>query len=203
MQDKLQELTDKLYQEGLSKGKAEGDRLLEAARKEADQIIAAAKVSARQITEDAKKAAAEAKANADGDITLAVRQTMATVKQQLENLITAKSVGAPATAAMSDTGFLQAIIKTAIERFNPNAATMQLEVLLPAEQQQALQAFVTAQVQQQLSAGVEFRFDRGIKAGFKIGPASGGYHISLTDSDFENLFAASLRPHVRTLLFGK
>ena len=28
MQNKLQELTDKLYQEGLSKGKEEGERIL-------------------------------------------------------------------------------------------------------------------------------------------------------------------------------
>ena len=38
--DKLQELTDKLFNEGLSKGKAEGEALLAKARKEAEEIVA-------------------------------------------------------------------------------------------------------------------------------------------------------------------
>ena len=39
MQNKLQELTDKLYQEGLSKGKQEGENLVAQAKAEADRII--------------------------------------------------------------------------------------------------------------------------------------------------------------------
>ena len=42
MQNKLQELTDKLYEEGLSKGKEEGARILEDARQEAERILAEA-----------------------------------------------------------------------------------------------------------------------------------------------------------------
>ena len=44
--DKLQELTDRLYAEGLSKGKQEGEALLEKARQEADDIISQAKAEA-------------------------------------------------------------------------------------------------------------------------------------------------------------
>ena len=39
MQNKLQELTDRLYNEGLSKGKQEADQLLANAREEARQIV--------------------------------------------------------------------------------------------------------------------------------------------------------------------
>ena len=40
MQDKLQELTDRLYNEGLSKGKQDGEALLKKAHGEADRIVA-------------------------------------------------------------------------------------------------------------------------------------------------------------------
>ncbi len=43
MQDKLQELTDRLYNEGLSKGKQEGEELLQKAHAEAEAIVAKAK----------------------------------------------------------------------------------------------------------------------------------------------------------------
>jgi V/A-type H+-transporting ATPase subunit E len=202
MQNKLQELTDKLYKEGLSKGQEEAAQLVDAAKKEAAQIIADAKAAAEQLVAEANKAASEAKFNAEGDIQLAARQMMTKMKQSVESLIVAKVIATPATAAMSDTEFLKTIIKTAIERFDPKAAGIQLSVLLPADKQQALQSFVTEQTKQQLFGGVDFQFHDSIKAGFKIGPKDGGYHISLTDKDFENLFAAALRPHIRTLLFG-
>ncbi|MDR0295090.1 MAG: hypothetical protein LBH91_02710 [Prevotellaceae bacterium] len=203
MQDKLQELTDKLYREGLSKGQEEAVQLVDAAKKEAAKIIANAKTTAEQLVVDAKKTAAEAKTNAEGDIQMAARQMMAKMKQSVENLIIAKVIAAPSTAAMNDADFLKAVIKTAIERFDPKVTGMQLSVLLPADKQQALQNFVTEQANQQLASGVDFQFHDSIKAGFKIGPKNGGYHISLTDKDFENLFAAVLRPHIRTLLFGQ
>ena len=42
MQDKLQELTDRLYEEGLSKGRQEAEELLAKARAEAKEIVSAA-----------------------------------------------------------------------------------------------------------------------------------------------------------------
>ena len=39
MQDKLQELTDRLYEEGLSKGRQEAEELLAKARAEAKEIV--------------------------------------------------------------------------------------------------------------------------------------------------------------------
>lgn len=203
MQNKLQELTDKLYKEGLSKGQEEAARLVEDAQKEAAQIIADAKLAAAQLLSDAGKAASEAKANADGDIQLAARQMMAKMKQSVERVIVSKVIATPATTAMNDTEFLKTIIKTAIERFDPKASGLQLSVVLPAAQQTAMQGFISQQIGQQLTSGIDFQFNDGIKSGFKIGPKDGAYHISLTDKDFENLFAAALRPHIRTLLFGE
>ena len=46
MSNKLQELTEKLYNEGLSKGKEEGEQLLARARSEAEGIVAAARKQA-------------------------------------------------------------------------------------------------------------------------------------------------------------
>ena len=49
MQNKLQELTDKLYNEGLSKGKQEGEELLAKAKAQVDDMLAKAQAEAAQI----------------------------------------------------------------------------------------------------------------------------------------------------------
>ena len=46
MQNKFQELTDRLYNEGLSKGKQEGEELLAKAKVQADEMIAKAQAEA-------------------------------------------------------------------------------------------------------------------------------------------------------------
>ena len=49
MDNKLQELTDRLYKEGLSKGKEEGEAILAEASRKAEEIIAAAKKEADAV----------------------------------------------------------------------------------------------------------------------------------------------------------
>ena len=49
MENKLQQLTQKLYDEGLEKGRAEADRLVAEAQKEAAKIVAEARAQAEDI----------------------------------------------------------------------------------------------------------------------------------------------------------
>ena len=62
MQNKLQELTDKLYNEGLSKGKQEGEAVLAKARQDAGAIIENARKEAAAIIAAAQKDADSLKA---------------------------------------------------------------------------------------------------------------------------------------------
>ncbi|MCL2727094.1 MAG: hypothetical protein FWD56_01770 [Bacteroidales bacterium] len=202
MQNKLQELTDKLYREGLSKGQLEAEQLLAKAKEEAAQIVGHAKDEAALILAQAHKSAEEAKKNIEGEVKSASRQTMATVKQAIENLITTKVVADPSKGALSDVEFVKSLVKTAIERFNPQGNNAQLCVLLPESMQQSLRSFAQEQTQKHLFGGLEIHFDKTFKAGFKIRATSDGYMVSLTDSDFSALFGEYLRPHTRALLFG-
>ena len=55
MDNKLQELTDKLYREGLSKGKEEGEAILAKAELKATEIVEAAQKKAEEIIKKAEK----------------------------------------------------------------------------------------------------------------------------------------------------
>ena len=76
MQNKLQELTDKLYQEGLSKGKQEGENLVAQAKAEADRIIKEAQAEANRIVTEAQKEAEDMKTKVAADIQMASAQSM-------------------------------------------------------------------------------------------------------------------------------
>ena len=87
MQNKLQELTDRLYQEGLSKGKEEGEKLLFEAKAQADEIIAKAKAEAENIIEGANQQAADIKSKAQSDVKMASSQALQATKKDIEDLL--------------------------------------------------------------------------------------------------------------------
>ena len=84
MSDKLQELTEKLYNEGLSKGKEEGKLLLARAREEADRIISDARTQAASIVSDAEKQAADLKDKTASDLKMASAQCLQATKKDIE-----------------------------------------------------------------------------------------------------------------------
>lgn len=74
MQNKLQELTDKLYKEGLSKGKQEGEEILAKAKDQAEEIIGKAKAEAEAIIAAAQKEAEDLRTKVTGDLKMAAGQ---------------------------------------------------------------------------------------------------------------------------------
>lgn len=203
MQNKLQELTDKLYNEGLSKGKQEAEQMKANAKIEAAEIIAKAKEEAQQILAKAQAEAAELKSKSENDVKMAAAQAFTAVKKQIENAIIAKSVAAPVKAATSDAEFLKSIIKEIVTAFNPdNSDSVALELILPADMQKELESYAKESLSKICSATVDVQFSKGVQGGFRISPKGEGYMLSFTDKDFENIIAEYLRPKTKALLFG-
>ena len=202
---KLQELADKLYKDGLSKGQEEAEILLTKAKEEAVGIVKIAEQEAEKILTKARSSAAEIRKNAETEINMTFRQIENEIKQKISKLITAKSVGELSGKAMDDVVFVQNLIKTALSNFNPKSdEIVNFSVLLPEQQKEAFSEFVAENAGKALNgSGLEVSFDRGFRAGFKIGPKDQGYYISFTDKDFENLFASYIRPQLQNLLFGE
>ena len=202
MQNKLQELTDKLYHEGLSKGKQEAEQLKANALSEAAQIINNAKVEAEAILKKAQDEAAELKSKTENDIKMASAQAFTAVKQQIENAIVAKSLKSVKDSA-TETEFIKAVLTSIVSAFNPSSSdSVALDVILPADKKAELEKFAQEKLSTICTAGLDVQFSRNIAGGFKIGPKGEGYMISLTDKDFENIIAEYLRPKTKELLFG-
>lgn len=204
MQNKLQELTDKLYNEGLSKGKQEADDMKAKAKTESAAIISKAQEQAKEIILAARKESDELKSKAENDIKMASVQAFTSIKQQIEKSIIMKAVSTPLTLGISDKDFIQSIITTVVSAFNPNSVEpVSLSIILPENKKAEMDNFITNQISKLCTAGLDVKFSKNIDNGFQIGPKGDGYMISFTDKDFENLISEYLRPKTKTLLFGE
>ncbi len=198
--DKLQELTQKLYNEGLAKGKEEGEALLAKATAQAEEIVKQAQAQAAAIVEKAQKEAQDYKVKMEGDVKMASTQALQATKAGIEGLIVAKAVE-PVKEQLSGAAFLKEIITTVAQRFSAQEAT-DLSLVLPEKLQKELEPFVKGELAQTLGKGVEASFSKKVAGGFKIGPKDGSYFISLTDEAFQGLIGEFLRPATKKILFG-
>ena len=199
--NKLQELTDKLYNDGLSKGREEGARLLEEARKEAGDIVAKARKEAEEIVENARRQADDFTQKVNSDLKMAASQSLQATKKDIENLIIGSFAGEEVRKSLSSADFVKEILKSVAEKFSSEEAS-DLSVVLPASLQDELEPFVKGELAELLGKGIDATFSKKIAGGFNIGPKDGGYFISLTDETFNELITEYLRPVTKKFLFG-
>lgn len=202
MQDKLQELTDKLFNEGLSKGKQEGEAFLAKARKDAEDLVAEARKQAAEIVAAAEKKAADMKSKAESDIRMAGDESMQAIRKSIESAVVAKVSDLEVSKAMSAPDFLKGIIKAVAEKFSAEESA-DVEMVLPQSLKAELEPFVKSELSKVLGNGSEVSFSGKVAGGLTIGPKDGGYFISLTDETFKSLIADYLRPATRKVLFGE
>ncbi len=202
MQTKLQELTEKIYREGVVKAEAEAAGILDKAREDAKQLMDRAKRDAETILSDAKNEAEETKRNGLNEFRLAARQMMSDVKQQIASLIENEVIAKPVSGVFNQDEFVRELILSVVKNWSPaEGESVQLEALLPQEKLKAMEEFLTVGAGKVLSEGVSLTGSDRLKSGFSIGPAEGGYRISFSDEDFTRFIKAYLRPKLMELLF--
>ncbi|GBU20611.1 ATP synthase subunit E [Fibrobacteres bacterium R8-0-B4] len=204
MEQKIQELTEKIYKEGVEKGEAKAKDIVSEAESRAAAIVKEAKAQAEKLVADARKQAEDLKRNAESELKNSGAQAIASIKNKIVNLISAKVLDDSVSKTLSDPGTLKEFVSAAIHNWKMGSGdSPNLEVLLPAAKQSELQSSFNAAAVQALGAGVTVKFAADLKAGFRIGPSDGTYKISLTDEDFKEFFKEYLRPKTRAYLFGE
>ncbi len=203
MENRLEALTSKIYQEGIERANEEAERIIASAKKESETIRSKAEQEASATLEKAKKEAQELQRNALSEIRLSARQAVSALKQKITEMIVTETTGDPVKEAFRDKEFLKKIIEMTIKNWNPEKDTYDLQLLLPAKDEKDLTAYFKDRQKVLLNGTLDIRFDDHINAGFKIGPKDGRFLISFTDEDFMNFFKEYLRPATTRMLYGE
>jgi V/A-type H+-transporting ATPase subunit E len=202
MQNKLQELTEKIYKEGISRGNVEAEAIIDKAKKEADAVLAEAKKESKSIIDEAKKKAEEIKNNGESELKLSARQSINALKQKIVDLINSEAVHTSVKDVFKDHDFMKKILETTLKNWvaAPDKPA-DLTVLLPEKDASSVEQYFARSAKTLLDKGLTIEPDNELKAGFQIIPKDGSYKLSFTDRDFENFFKQYLRPRLMKLLF--
>ena len=199
--NKLQELTQKLYNDGLEKGRSDAERLVAEAQEKAAAILAEANAKAEAIAKAAEARAEDIAKNAMTEITLAGRQAVSKIKSELTEAVIMKSTGVAVKAATMDAAFVKELLLAVAKNWNSTTADVSLKALLAEDKKAELDAVMQKSAEELAKAGVEVGYSKEVKTGFKLGEKKGGYYISFTDESFDALLKEYLREKVSNMLF--
>ena len=196
MENKIQELTDKIYREGVEKGNAEAQRLVGAAQDEAKKIIADAQAQAEAILAEAKKNAAELADNTKSELKLFAGQAVNALKTEITSLLTNQVISSAVKGFVADKDFFNKFIVALATQWSANEP-----IVIATADAVSLKKYFAAQAKDLLDKGVKIEQVNGMKTLFSISPADGSYKVNFGEEEFENYFKEFLRPQLVEMLF--
>lgn len=194
--EKIQELTEKIYREGVEKGQAEADRIIQEAKETAAGILAAANEKANEIEANGKKVAEELKANTKNELRLYTTQSLNALKSEIANVLTATTVGQSVKQLVSDKDFLCKFTVALASKWVENEP-----IVIQSAEAEALKQYFAKEAKAVLDKGVTIEKVNGREALFTIEPTDGSYKISFGEEEFEDYFKSFLRPQLVQMLF--
>jgi V/A-type H+-transporting ATPase subunit E len=196
MDTKIQELTDKIYKEGVEKGNEEADRIIAGAKEKGTALIQEAENKAAQLVTEAEKKAAELKKNTEAELRLFASQAIEALKSEVANLVSDKIVTDNVKAAATDPVFMQKILLEIAREWTKNEA-----VTIQTADAKALTDYFEANAKDLLNKGVRIEQVNGKKTSFTLAPADGAYKISFGEEELIAYFKDFLRPQLIETLF--
>lgn len=196
MENKIQELTDKIYREGVEKGNEEARILIAKAQEEARKIIEDAHKEADSIAATARKSADELAENTKSELKLFAGQAVNALKSEIATLVTNKIVSTDVKSFAANKDFLNAFIVALASKWSVNEP-----IVISTADAEGLKKYFAVQAKDLLDKGVKIEQVNGIKTLFSVSPADGSYKVNFGEDEFMNYFKEFLRPQLVEMLF--
>lgn len=194
--EKIQELTEKIFREGVEKGQTEAARIVAEAKEQAQQIVEDARRQAQAIEAQAQKKAQELEGNTKGELKLYTNQAMNALKSEIANVLTESTVDKAVAGLVADKDFLGRFAVTLAGKWAEDG-----DVVISSSEADSLKAYFAAEAKGLLDKGVTIEKVNGKDTLLTIAPADGSYKVNFGKEEFEAYFKGFLRPQLVEMLF--
>lgn len=197
MPESLQNLIDRIQQDGIEKTETQVKAILDEAHKKADAIVRDAEIAAR---------AQHAKAQRDADLLTersiraigqAARDVVIAVERAISAMLEQTLHGEVASALTTES--VARMVESAVAAY-AGSGQNRLEVLLEPEQQRALLALVRTRFTSLMQKGVEIRADGSVVSGFRAVLTDSHVEHDFTGEAITEALSQVLRPHQAEVL---
>jgi V/A-type H+-transporting ATPase subunit E len=196
MESKIQELTNKLLQEGVERGNAQAEAIIAQANEQAKQIIEAAQAKGAEIEAQAKKDAQALNDHTKSELKMYNAQALNALKTEIANVVNANVVKDAVKDITGDKDFMNNFVLKLAEKWGA-----QEDLVISTADAASLKALFAKKAKTLLDKGLKIEQVNGQKTAFTIQPADGSYKVNFGDAEFEDYFKSFLRPQLVDMLF--
>lgn len=189
----LKPLVDKVYNEGIKKAEEEAEKIIAEAKRQSSELLKETEAHIAKMEAQSKEQMNRIRENLNSELKAIAQQAVSTVKNELAAVISNKVAAQGISEALSEKEFLQKIIFTVLQKWNPADTNLQFELLLNKDDETQLKDFFEQRIKKELATELEIVIENRIKSGFRIGVKNESYYVSFTGEDFENFFKGYLR----------
>ena len=196
MEDKIQELTEKLLNEGVERGKEKAQEIVEQAKQQAEQIINDAHKQAEEICKKADDDAKTLDQNTKSELRMFCDQALNALKSEVANIVNDKIVNETVKNVVDDKTFMNEFVLKMAEKWGA-----QEDIVISTKDAASLKALFAKKAKALLDKGVKIEQINGQNTLFSIQPADGSYKVNFGNEEFEEYFKSFLRPQLVDMLF--
>lgn len=200
MDNKIQELAEKIYRDGVEKANGEADEILKQAEAKKQEILRAAQSEADGIIAAAKKNAEDSLSRSEGEIKLSVSNAMEALYTEITDAVNGKAVADGIDAAFASPEVLYRTVSGMVEKLFAQGSNG-VEISTPDAK--ALESYFRTHAAGLLDKGLKIKEVAGKPATFDIAPKEAGYKVQVSKEAFAEYFKDFMRPRLRKILFGE
>ena len=195
MDVRLQDLIEKIKQEGVDTAQKQADDIIAQAKNKAQEIINAANKQAKTTVEKGKADVERFEKTAQSAIQQAARDTTLTVKEEIKKLFAKVLKQKVAKELSTDT------LKKIIISFAQNMAKgKKLDVLVSPDDQKQLSKMISSALKEEFKKGISITPDPRIKKGIRVGIENEEAYYDITEEGITEFLQQFLSPQLRELL---
>lgn len=199
MDNKIQELAQKIYHDGVEKANAEALSIVEKAEAKRDEVLAAAHEEAERILSSAKAEAKATKEQTESDLKNVITNASDALQSAITDMVNSKAINKGVDAAFSNPESLYSIIVEMSKQMFTSDAN---GIIISTSDAQKLEEYFRKEAKDIFDQGVKIREVAGKSAGFDVSPEGADYKVTISKEAFAEYFKSFMRPRMKTILFG-
>lgn len=190
MEQNLDTLVNRIYEDGLQKARKEAESITSAAREEADQILSRARQDADEILKKAKSDSDYMRQSTESELSMATGQAMSKLRTQIVSILSDRVLSSATKEAALDPQFVKEVIIELSKQWKEDGP-VSLELTLPEAMRSKLDGSFESAIKKELD-GLKIEF-ADIEAGFQVQKKDSSFQLDFTDRSLQSL----MRPYLR------
>lgn len=198
MSEQVQELINKIKQEGIEEAQKKAKEIEDQARAKANQIVENAKKEAQKITHDAQEETKKMRLAAEMAIKQSSRNTILSLRKEIENIL--KKIITRQVSETLTSEQLGVIIQELIKKSAGTESKAEVQVNLNPKDLDKLKNGFFTKLQNEVKQPIQFQSAQDIAKGFTISFDGGKSRFDFTDISLAEYLSTYLNPQVAALV---